>query len=180
MISTIYSRSFRFCLALFSQAILLLCALSCHAETVTLAPGLEINLPSALSLQLEQQDQREFSTLVGEVNGTQSYFMAATLINIWERDPVLWKRLESSIRQQSSASEPLLRMEDTLTASPHGTVSYKIYEYESEQQKHLQAYFLLKGERSLYWISLTTVPDTDISTVLPLAQALISRMRFVN
>lgn len=158
----------------------MLCALACQAETVTLAPGLEINLPSALSLQLEHQDQREFPILVGEVNGGQPYFMAATLIKIWERDPVLWKRLESSIHQQSGTSQLLLKLEDILTAPPHSTVSYKIYEYDSEQQKHLQAYFLLKGERNLYWISLTTVADTDINTVIPLAQALISRMRFVN
>jgi hypothetical protein len=117
---------------------------------------------------------------VGEANGGQAYFMAATLIKISERDPVLWKRLESSIRQQSSASEPILKLEDTLVAPPHNAVNYKIYEYESEQQKHLHAYFLLKGERNLYWISLTTVADTDINSVIPLAQALISRMRFVN
>lgn len=168
-------------LAILSQAILLLCAAVTHATTVNLAPGLEISLPSALTIEIiEPQDQYHSPTLAGEIGGEPAYFIAATKINMWERDPALWKRLESEIRKQSNSGDFILKAEGSFAASPHDTVNFKTYEYESADQKHSHVYFLLRDERNIYWLTLTVVEGVDMDVVMPIAQAVIRRASFMD
>jgi hypothetical protein len=168
-------------LVLLNQVALLLCAAAAHASTVNLAPGLEIPLPSALTIEvIEPQDQNHSPMLAGEIGGEPAYFIAATKITLWERDPALWKRLESEIRKQSNTGDFTLKTEGSFAASPHNTVNFKTYEYESADQKHSQIYFLLRDERNLYWLTLTLAEGVDIDVVMPIAQALIRRVSFVD
>lgn len=159
----------------------LLCAAATHASTVNLAPGLEIDLPSALSIDIiEPQDQYHSPTLAGEIGGEPGYFIAATKITMWERDPALWKRLESEIRRQSNSGDFILKTEGSFVASPHDTVNFKAYEYESADQKHFQVYFLLRDERNIYWLTLTLAEGVDMDVVMPIAQAVIRRASFMD
>lgn len=168
-------------LAVLSQAAVLLCAAAAHASTVNLAPGLEVALPSALTIEIiEPQDQHHSPMLAGEIGGEPAYFIAATKITLWERDPALWKRLESEIRKQSNTGDFVLKTEGSFAANPHNTVNFKTYEYESADQKHSQVYFLLRDERNLYWLTLTVAEGVDIDVVMPIAQALIRRTSFVD
>lgn len=168
-------------LAILSQAMLLLYAAAAYASTVNLAPGLEIALPSALSIEIiGPQDPSHSPTLVGEIGGEPVYFIAATKINMWERDPALWKRLESELRKQSNTGDFILKTEGSFVASPHDTVNFKTYEYESADQKHSQVYFLLRDERNIYWLTLTLAEGVDIDVVMPIAQALIRRASFMD
>lgn len=168
-------------LATLSQAVLLLCAAAAHASTVNLAPSLNISLPSALSIEIiEPQDQSYSPRLVGEIGGEPGYFIAATKINMWERDPALWKRLENEIRKQSNTGDFILNAEGSFVASPHDTVNFKTYEYQSADQKHNQVYFLLRDERNIYWLTLTVAEGVDIDVVMPIAQAVIRRVSFID
>ncbi len=129
-------------LVILSQAALLLGAASAHASTVNLAPGLDIALPSALTIEVIE-NQNSAPMLAGELGGEPAYFIAATKITLWERDPALWKRLESEIRKQSNNGDFTLESEGSFSASPQNTVNFKTYEHESADQKHSHVYFLL-------------------------------------
>jgi hypothetical protein len=166
---------------LLSQAALLLCSITARASVVNLAPGLEISLPSALAIEIiEPQEQHNGPVIVGELGGMPGYFMAATRVTMWERDPALWKRLETEIRKQSKSGDFLLRIDDSFQTSLHNIVNFKAYEYESGEQKHTQVYFLLRDDRNIYWITLTTAKGVDINLAIPIAQSLISRARFID
>jgi hypothetical protein len=142
---------------------------------------LDISLPSALAIEvIEPQDPSSSPILAGEIGGVPGYFIAATRINMWERDPALWKRLESEIHKLSNTGDFLLLIEGNFPASPLNNVNFKAYEYDSSEQKHIQVYFLLRDDRSIYWLTLTVVEGVDVDLVIPIAQALISRARFVD
>ncbi len=167
----------RCCLVFFIHTVLLSAA--ANAASLSLAPGLEISLPSALRIDiLESPDQAHGARLVGEIDGAPGYFIAATKIQMWERDPALWNRLESEIRKQSNTGSFLIKEEGSFVASPHDTVNFKTYEYVSAEQKHTQVYFLLRDERNIYWLTLTLVEGVDLNVVLPITQALIRRVSF--
>ena len=160
---------------------MLLFSITVQATTVNLAPGLEITLPSALAIEIiEPQDTSDHPILAGELGGTPSYFIAATKVTMWERDPALWKRLESEIKKQNKTGEFLLLADDSFSATPHDNVSFKAYEYESAEQKHIQVYFLLRDDRNIYWLTLTMLEGVDMDVLIPIAQSLISRARFVD
>lgn len=180
--SFVKHRLVKCCLVILSQAaVLLLCAAVTHASTVSLAPGLEIALPTALSIDIiEPQDQYHSLRLAGEIGGAPGYFIAATKITMWERDPALWKRLENEIRRQSNSGDFTLKTEGSFVASPHDTVNFKAYEYASADQQHSQVYFLLRDERNIYWLTLTLAEGVDIDVVMPIVQALIRRASFTG
>lgn len=171
----------RFYLALLSQTALLLYAGAAQASAVHLAPGLEITLPSSLAVEfVPPQEQFNSPIIVGELSGTPGYFIAANKVKTWEKNIVLWKRLESEIRKRSKTGAFTLSQRGNFSTIANDIIWFRAYEYESSDQLHRQVYFLLKDQRTAYWITLTMVDNVDIKLALPIAQALIRRARVVD
>ncbi|WP_039913287.1 hypothetical protein [Cellvibrio mixtus] len=185
-------RALRFFLAVLSQAVLLLYAGAAYSSSVNLAPGLEIDLPSALSLdvitaedQPEPANKRKGTTIgspiiAGKINGEPAYFIAASKVKNWEKNSILWKRLENGISDRSKPGEFLIRQRGNFTTLTNEVVWFRVYEFEADNQKHRQVYFLLNQQRTSYWITLTMVKDGDINLAIPIAKALLSRARVIE
>ncbi|ACE83967.1 hypothetical protein [Cellvibrio japonicus] len=103
--------------------------------------------------------------------------MAATRVKTWEKNAVLWKRLESEIRKRSSSGEFTLGQMGSFSTRVNDTVWFRAYQYQSADQ---QVYFLLKKQRTTYWITLTMVEGVDINLATPIATALIRRARVID
>lgn len=170
----------KFCLAVLSHAALLLWAgAALAASSVTLAPGLEMTLPSSLVINVfEPQQQLDWPVIAGEIGGRPGYFIAATKVITWEQNNILWRKLETEIRDRSSARKFTVGVRGSFTTLANGGVWFRAYEYESAEQKYSQVYFLLKGKRSIYWVTLTMVEGIDVDLVIPIVKALIRRARF--
>ena len=176
MLTSILS-ALRFVLAVLSHAALLLSAgVALAASTVELAPGLEITLPTSLVIDVLEQGQQKSPVIAGEVGGEPGYFIAATKIKTWERNNILWRKLETEIRSRS-ASDFTIVMRGSFTTTANDAVWFRAYEYESLDQQHRQVYFLLKGERSIYWVTLTMIEGVDVDLVIPIAKALLHRAK---
>jgi hypothetical protein len=179
----------RFSLALLSQAVLLLYAGAAYASSVYLAQGLEIDLPSSLSLevitpqdQLDKLKDTKITSLIiaGKINGEPAYFIAATKVKNWEKNSVLWKRLESGISDQSKSGEFIVSQRGNFSTLVNQMVWFRVYEFDAENQKHRQVYFLLNDQRNTYWITLTMANDSDINLALSITKALIRRARIIE
>ena len=161
--------------------LLLLTPMSAQASKVYLAPGLEMTLPSALALDvIELQDHYQGSILVGEVNNTPGYFIAASKANAWEKNAVLWKRLESGIRLQSDTDDFVLLKRGNFYTHNNNLVWFRAYEYQSAGQTHRQVYFLLKNQNRVYWITLTMIDSVGIDLTIPITTTLIQRARILQ
>ncbi len=161
--------------------LLLLAPMSAYASKVYLAPGLEMTLPSALALDvIELQDQYQGSILVGEVNNTAGYFIAASKANAWEKNAVLWKRLENGIRLQSDNDDFALLKRGSFYTHDNNLVWFRAYEYKSAEQTHRQVYFLIKNQFTVYWITLTMTDPVSIDLTIPITTTLIQRARIVQ
>ncbi len=170
----------RFYLAVVSQAALLLFASATQATTVHLAPGLEITLPSSLALDvIPAQDQISSPVIAGAISGEPGYFIAANKVKTWEKNSVLWKRLESEIRKRSTDGEFTLNQRGHFVTRTNDKVWFHVYHYTTAEQSHQQVYFLLKDQRTTYWITLTMVEGVDINLTIPIAKALIRRARVI-
>jgi hypothetical protein len=177
MVTDILNR-LRFYLTVLSQAALLLYAGAAQATTVHLAQGLEIILPSSLALEvIAPQDQINSPIIAGEVSGEPGYFIAATKVKNREKNSVLWNRLESEIRKRSNTGEFTVSQRGNFSTSINNMVWFRVYHYETINQAHRQVYFLLKDQRTTYWITLTMVEGVNINLTIPIAQALIRRAR---
>lgn len=171
----------RFYLAVLSQAALLLCAGATQASTVHLAPGLEIVLPDSLAIQvISPHDQFSSPVIAGELSGEPGYFIAAVKIKTWEKNGVLWKRLESEIRRLSSAGEFTITQQGNFFTALNHNVWFRAYQYQTQERSHHQVYFLLKDQRITYWVTVTMVEGADINLSIPIAKALIRRARIIN
>lgn len=186
---TYFLSTLRFSLAVLSQAALLLYAGAVYASAVNLAQGLEIDLPSALSLEVitpqDQLDKLQDATItspmiVGKINGEPAYFIAATKVKNWEKNSVLWKRLETGISDRSKSVEFIVSQRGNFSTLLNQAVWFRAYEFEAENQKHRQVYFLLNDQRNTYWITLTMANDSDINLALPITKALIRRARIIE
>lgn len=179
----------RFSLAVLCQAALLFYAGAVYASTVNVAQGLEIDLPSSLSLEIiTPQDQLEKlqgttianPMIAGKINGEPAYFIAATKVKNWEKNSVLWKRLENGISDRSKSGEFIVSQRGNFSTLLNQAVWFRAYEFEVESQKHRQVYFLLNDQRNTYWITLTMVKDSDINLAIPITKALLRRARVVE
>lgn len=191
MVTSLLS-ALRFSLVVSSQAALLLYAGAVYASSVNLAPGLEIDLPSSLSLDVitpqDQPDQLDkpkkpvitSPIIAGKINGEPAYFIAASKVKNWEKNSVLWKRLESGIEERSKPGEFTIIQRGNFPTLTNEIVWFRAYEFEAENQKHRQVYFLLNYQRNAYWITLTMAKDSDISLAIPITKALISRARITE
>jgi hypothetical protein len=191
MVTSLLS-ALRFSLVVLSQAALLLYAGVVYASSVNLAQGLEIDLPSSLSLDVitpqDQPDQLDkpkkpvitSPIIVGKINGEAAYFIAASKVKNWEKNSVLWKRLESGIEEQSKPGEFTIIQRGNFPILTNEIVWFRAYEFEAENQRHRQVYFLLNYQRNAYWITLTMAKDSDINLAIPITKALISRARITE
>lgn len=150
-----------------------------------LAPGLQVPLPDSLELAVFEPGDLPASlalgspVLVGKLNAAPGYFIAATQVKTWEKNAVLWRRLESEIGKRSKG-EFNLRQRGNFTTDHAGRVWFRHYEYRTAGQRQQQVFFLLKGSRRVYWLSLTTLEGSDTGKVIPLAQALLRRAQIVS
>ncbi|MEN0036443.1 MAG: hypothetical protein AAGC78_05220 [Cellvibrio sp.] len=186
---TFLSSALRFSLVVLSQAGLLLYAGAVYASSVNLAQGLEIDLPSSLSLEvIAPQDQPDAlkntpianPMIAGKINGEPAYFIAATKVKNWEKNSVLWKRLETGISDRSKSGEFIVSQLGNFSTLLNQTVWFRAYEFEAENQQHRQVYFLLNDQRNSYWITLTMAQGSDINLAIPITKALISRARIIE
>lgn len=169
----------KFCIAVLSHAALLLWAsVALASSTVGLAPGLELTLPDSLVIDvLESHGQHQGPVIAGAIDGEPGYFVAASKVGTWERNNILWRKLETEIRSRSSDGDFTLGVKGSFTTAMNDAVWFRTYAYESSEQKHVQVYFLLKNERSIYWVTLTMVEGVEVDLVIPIAKALIRRAR---
>lgn len=186
---TYFLSTLRFFLTVLSQAALLLYAGAVYASAVNLAQGLEIDLPSSLSLEIiTAQDQPEklqdatitSPIIAGKINGEPAYFIAATKVKNWEKNSVLWKRLESGISDRSKSGEFTVSQRGNFSTLLNQAVWFRAYEFEAENQKHRHVYFLLNDQRNTYWVTLTMAKDSDINFAIPITKALIRRARITE
>ncbi|WP_027328232.1 hypothetical protein [Marinimicrobium agarilyticum] len=162
------------------QSGLLLVGLSAGswAATANLAPGLSLTLPEPLAVRVVELEEKEGELiLVGEIEERESYFMAALKIGAWERNHVLWRRLEDAIRKRSDSGNFVTGVRGSFTTAEGEGVWYTLYEYESNERPLRQIYYLLKSDQSAYWITLTVVEGVDVALVLPVVRALIRRVQ---
>lgn len=162
------------------QTGLLLCGLSAGAwaAAANFAPGLSLTLPEPLAVRVvELQENGGAPMLVGEIEEQESYFMAALKIDGWERNHVLWRRLEDALRKRSDTGNFRTGLRGSFTTTAGQSVWYTLYEYRSNERPHRQIYYLLKSEQSAYWITLTVVEGVDVELVLPVVRALIRRVQ---
>lgn len=162
------------------QTALLLCGLSAGtwAATANLAPGLSLRLPESLAVQVvELPEKGRYPILVGEIEEQESYFMAALKIDAWERNHVLWRRLEDAIRKRSDDGKFVTGVRGSFTTTAGESVWYTLYEYDANDVSQRQIYYLLKSDQSAYWITLTVVEGVDMALVLPIVRALIRRVQ---
>lgn len=179
MVSATMSR-LKFLLTLLSQTVLLFYAVAVQASAFHLAPGLEITLPDSLALEvIAPHDQFNGPIIVGEVEGEPGYFIAATKVKTWEKNSVLWKRLESELRKRSSTNVFIPSHEGKFFTNLNDKVWFKAYAYNTAEQAHHQVYFLLKNQRTTYWITLTMVEGVDINLAIPLAKTLLQRAHII-
>lgn len=187
-------RTLRLALALLMQAALLLYAGAVQASAVQLAPGLEIELPSSLALDVipprEPSKETDNSAvddtavtgpvLVGKVNGEPGYFIAAVKVKNWEKNNILWQRLETAIANKSNAGEFTVSQRGSFPAAIDDLVWYRAYEFIIADQTHRQVYFLINDRNNTYWITLTMVQGVDTNLAIPITKALIHRLRIVE
>lgn len=177
------TRIFRYLLSgpvVLLQTALLLCGLSAGtwAATANLAPGLSLSLPESLAVRVvEFQGKGRAPMLMGEIEEQESYFMAALKIDAWERNHVLWRRLEDAIRKRSDDGKFVTGVRGSFTTSEGEGVWYTLYEYDANDVSQRQIYYLLKSDQSAYWITLTVVEEVDVALVLPIVRALIRRVQ---
>ncbi len=151
-------------------------ASSAVQSSVELASGLKVSLPDPLVIEvLGDQPESYGPVLVGEIEREPGYFLAATEIRVWERNHILWKKLEDEIGSRSETGDFNAGVEGRLTTLEGDRVWYKAYEFQADGVTHRHVYYLLKGERSSYWITLTMVEGVDIGLAIPLAEALVRR-----
>lgn len=163
------------------QLALLLASASAIADKAYLAPGLELPLPSALALEvIRPQEQFNGEVIVGEVNNAPGYFIAASKANAWEKNAVLWKRLESGIRMQSDNDDFVMLKRGNFYTHNNNLVWFRAYAYQSAEQTHRQVYFLLKNQNTVYWITLTMTETVDINLTIPITTTLIQRARILQ
>lgn len=176
-------------LALLSQAVLLLYAGAAYASSVYLAQGLEIDLPGSLSLevitprdQLGKLNDAKITSLIiaGKIDDEPAYFIAATKVKNWEKNSILWKRLESGISDRSKSGEFIVSQRGNFSTLVNQMVWFRVYEFETEDQTHRQVYFLLSDRRNTYWITLTMAENGDINLAIPITKALIRRARVIE
>ncbi len=178
----------RFYLAVLGQAALLLYTTTIYASTapapapiVQLAYGLEVTLPGSLALQvIAPHEQFKHPIIAGNINGEASYFIAATRINDWEKNALLWNRLENQIRRKSDRNEFTIRQRGSFSTTQNIAVFFRMYEYNTNNQQHRQVYFLLNNQRAGYWITLTMLEGADASLIIPIATALVRRAHMLN
>jgi hypothetical protein len=151
------------------------------ASTVNIAPGLEMTLPAPLVIDVfESQRNSDGPVVVGEIEGGPGYFIAAVRVRTWERNNILWRKLETEIRDRSETGDFVTSAKGSFVTMAGDSVWYRAYEYESRDQNHRQVYFLLKGERSIYWVTLTVIEGVSVDLVIPIAKALIRRARLMD
>ncbi|MFC3114425.1 hypothetical protein [Cellvibrio fontiphilus] len=175
-IKTIFKLGFM--LAALCQALPAVYAETAGTPGVLLAPGLEIVLPDSLKLELgDEANPLKQPMVIGEVAGKPGYFIAAVKIKSWEKNSVLWRRLETEIRKQSSDQSFNLIQTGHFVTHSNDPVHFRIYEYQTATQTQRQVYFLLNSQRLSYWITLTMTDEVDTSIAIPLTKALIRRAR---
>lgn len=180
-----------FGLAVLIQAVLLLLstgatqAATVNLAPVNLAPGLEIPLPTALIIEVMEPQVPNISlhstgpVIAGEIAGKPGYFIAATKIKTWEKNAVLWKKLEAEMRKRSATNIHFTIKGSFITAA-RNAVWFRGYEYTLVDQTHNPIYFLLKTDREAYWITLTMTAGVDVDLVIPIAETLIRQARITD
>lgn len=156
--------------------LLVLQAGSTLASPVDLAPGLKLSVPDSLVVEvLDAPSANSGPVVVGAVEGEPGYFIAATRAPDWERNQTLWKQLELELRHRSEEKVVNLGAEGRFATLEGDSVWYRTYEWRADGRPQRHVYFLLKGERSVYWFTLTMVEGVEVGLALPLAEALIRR-----
>lgn len=151
------------------------------ADGAILAPGLNIVLPSPLGLSLEKIEQHDqYPVIVGEIGKAPAYFISAVKVRRWERSSVLWEKLEMELRRQGDSRSIKTFIGGSFSTDEGVKVSYKGYEYFAHGHRHRPVYFLLKGENSIYWVTLVTVEGVNMQVVLPVVEALVQRVRITR
>lgn len=171
----------RFYLALLAQVALLFYAIGLRAEPLELAPGLKLTLPDTLALAvIAAPDSAQFPVVMGELNGEPGYFLAATKIKAWEKNAILWRRLETNIGKRAEGNSFTLLSSGSFQSDDELKVFFRGYEYRVEDQTRQQVYFLLNTQRAGYWLTLTAAENVDIKLAIPIASALVRRARIAD
>lgn len=151
------------------------------ADSAILAPGLNIMLPSSLGLSLEKIEQHDqYPVIVGEIGKAPTYFISAVKVRSWERSSILWEKLEMELRRRGESRSIKTFIGGSFHTDEGVNVSYKGYEYFAHGHRHRPVYFLLKGENSIYWVTLVTVEGVNMQVVLPIVEALVQRLWIVR
>ncbi|MGD8175156.1 hypothetical protein [Marinimicrobium sp. ARAG 43.8] len=146
-------------------------------ETFTLAPGLTVNLPDALPVQVaELQSSNESPVLMGYVEGAPAYFLSATRIPQWQRTNLAWTKLDLALSDSSDDGHIQIKTNGRFKTRLDVEVWYRAYEFSNGGDIQRPVYFLLKGHYQLYWLTLTVAEGVNTEVVLPMAEVLVRRM----
>lgn len=141
-----------------------------------LAPGLNVILPEPLSLHYIQSDvASESPVLMGSIEGAPGYFIVADKVVEQQRTSVLWEKLEMEVRGRADRHSFETGDRGTFVTTDGAKVWYRSYRYAVGKVVHKPVYYLIRQDKSSYWVTLTVAENIDGSVAKPIADAILKR-----